>query len=633
MCHDTAWEISMKNYRIAFFTADWNYELVESTLRGLKRYVDEHENVTLYVFDCFGKDQGNAKDASEYAIFDLADLSQFDGLLIQGNQLVLRSVRDALARRVAASGIPAVTIDCPLEGCALIGVDNRLALYDMTRHVIREHGARRLVHLTGIMDNGCPEGRQRRDGFLDACRENGIPPEDAVVIECTWRTSDGFNVAQRYLREGRPLPDAFVCANDEMALGVLAALTEAGRRVPEDVIITGFDDLASAELSSPRLSTVNRDNTRMNYMAMELLIGRLEGRDTRETVSMPYTIVESESCGCHMTPHLDYIRDKYYRQTRYLSDFYNLQDRMAEEQFEVSGLRDLRGIIARNREIFGCDNIYLCINDYYFDHYDRNQWGHDAHTFGNEMVLLYGGNTGDAFPRFPTRELLPEAVSGGARFLVFYPLHYNTYSIGYLALDGISKTAKLNLHKSVFSFLEIGIDNLRKKGLLRQLNAELDRLYVHDALTGLYNRFGYNRYAQQTYAAFLKRDGGAQILFIDMDDMKSINDLYGHECGDAAIRAVADILNAIGDDNDFRMRYGGDEFIMIASGKRSGLDRAIQQGVDEYNSNGRAPYTLSLSIGIKRATPDDADRLDQFITAADTEMYEHKAQSKQKRHS
>ena len=81
------------------------------------------------------------------------------------------------------------------------------------------------------------------------------------------------------------------------------------------------------------------------------------------------------------------------------------------------------------------------------------------------------------------------------------------------------------------------------------------------------------------------------------------------------------------------MRYGGDEFIMIASGKRSGLDRAIQQGVDDYNSNGRAPFTLSLSIGIKRATPDDADRLDQFITAADTEMYEHKAQSKQKRHS
>ena len=618
----------MRNYRIAFFTADWNYELVERTLHGLKRYVEEHENVTLHVFDCFGKDQGNATDASEYAIYDLADLSQFDGLLIQANQLVLRSVREALEKRIAAAGIPAVSIDCPMEGCALICVDNRQALRDITVHVIREHGARRLVHLTGITDNNSPEGQQRRDGFLDACRECGIPPEDVQVIDCTWRTSDGYRVARHWLREGRPLPDAFVCANDEMALGMLAALTEGGCRVPEDVIVTGFDDLASAELSSPRLSTVKRDNARMDYIAMDLLIGRLEGTDRRDVVFMPYTLVESESCGCRTAPHPDYIRDKYYHQTRFLQNFYHLQDRMAEELFDVSELRALRGILERNRKIFGCDNVYLCVNDYYFDHYDRTQWNHDPHTFGDEMVLLYGGPVGDAFPRFPTRQLLPDAERNESRFLIAYPLHYNTYSIGYLVMDGISEASSLNLHKSIFSFLEIAIDNLRKKSLLRQLNAELDRLYVHDALTGLYNRFGYNRYAQQTYAAFLKQDGCAQILFIDMDDMKGINDRFGHECGDDAIRAVADILNAIGDSADFRMRYGGDEFIMIASGKRTDLAPLIQRAVNNYNLRGSAPFTLSLSIGVTQASPDDADRLDQFITAADNRMYQHKARAK-----
>ena len=52
----------MKTYRIAFLTCDWNYELVESTLRGLKDYVAEHENVYLRIFDCFGKDQGTEAD-------------------------------------------------------------------------------------------------------------------------------------------------------------------------------------------------------------------------------------------------------------------------------------------------------------------------------------------------------------------------------------------------------------------------------------------------------------------------------------------------------------------------------------------------------------------------------------------
>ena len=267
----------MRNYRIAFFTADWNYELVESTLHGLKRFVDDHPNVNLCIFDCFGKDTVNARNRSEYAVFELADLQRFDGLLVQGNQLVLRQVRDSIAKRVADSGIPAVTIDCPIEGCKLVGIANQRAQKQLVDHVLREHGVKRLVYLTGILGNGCPEGMQRRDGFLDACREKGIPETDIEVIECTWRTSDGMEVAQRWLEEGRELPDAFICANDEMALGMLGVFRENGVRIPEQVIVTGFDNLASAELSSPRLSTVSRDYDVLDYNAMEILLDLIDG--------------------------------------------------------------------------------------------------------------------------------------------------------------------------------------------------------------------------------------------------------------------------------------------------------------------------------------------------------------------
>ena len=98
----------MKEYRIAFFTVDWNYDLVESTLHGLKRFVDEHENVKLCIFDCFGKDVGSTKDRSEYAIYELADLNQFDGLLIQGNQIVLQSVREEIVKCIGTQFDPEV---------------------------------------------------------------------------------------------------------------------------------------------------------------------------------------------------------------------------------------------------------------------------------------------------------------------------------------------------------------------------------------------------------------------------------------------------------------------------------------------------------------------------------------------
>nr|MCR5297342.1 hypothetical protein [Clostridiales bacterium] len=198
-----------KEYRIAFLTVDWNYELVESTLHGLKRYVDDHKNVHLFAFDCFGKNLDNAKDRSEYAIFDLPDLSTFDGLMIQGNQIVLQRIREKLEARIARARIPAVSIGCPMDGCTLVRIENQRAQHDITEHVIRKHHARRLVFITGILDNSCPEARQRRDGFMDACEENRIPRENITVIEGDWRNVTGKRIAEDWLEKGKKLPDAF----------------------------------------------------------------------------------------------------------------------------------------------------------------------------------------------------------------------------------------------------------------------------------------------------------------------------------------------------------------------------------------------------------------------------------------
>ena len=183
-------------------------------------------------------------------------------------------------------------------------------------------------------------------------------------------------------------------------------------------------------------------------------------------------------------------------------------------------------------------------------------------------------------------------------------------------MNGISQVAKLNLHESIFSFLEIAVENVRKKGLLRQLNDVLDNLYVHDALTGLYNRFGYERFARQIYEFFRQEEAGAQILFVDMDDMKGINDRYGHEIGDAAIRATAERIKRTCNAGDFMMRYGGDEFLIVASIRETGLSEALSQSVEDE----ALPCRLSLTVG--RVETDIAQRqtLDQCVQAADARI-------------
>ena len=619
-------------FRIAFLTVDWNYELVENTLHGLLQYTVDHPDVQVCVFDCFGKDLGNDKDRSEYSIFRLPDLSSFDGLLIQSNQIILREAREEVEQLVMNSGIPAVAIGCELEGCSLVHFDNCRAQYRMADHIIREHGARRLVYLTGNLDNDCPEGNERLQGFREACEDNGIPEKDVQIIPGTWRTTDGISVARRWIGNKKRLPDAFVCANDEMALGLMETLQENGVRVPRDVVVCGFDNLSSAELSSPRLSTVHTDHSKLDYYAADILMRKIRGENLPARIPFEFELICSESCGCHNAPRRGVIRDLYFQQTRFLRSFYVQQDQMAEDLFEAEDLPDLMEIISKNHTIFGCNDIYLCINEYYFDNYDKSMWPNYAEDFDTTMVL-YCPESGrrdnsDGMVRFPTSGLLPESLMEKESFLMFYPLHYNTYCIGYIVLDGICTAAKLNLHESILNFLEIAIENVRKKSLLHNLNDTLDDLYVHDALTGLYNRFGLSRYGQQRYDDLLASEGSVQILFIDMDDMKSINDRYGHETGDAALKISARLLQRTCSGDAFIMRYGGDEFIIIDTGKTRRLDDRILEAADEYNRSSGMPFTLGFSIGVFRTDAEKRVPIDECIKSADSLMYTIKQKRK-----
>ena len=612
-----------RTYTIAYFSVDWNYELVDQTLHGMKQYTDSHRNVFLRVFDCFGTDLGNAKDKSEYRIFTLPDLTAFDGAVILANQIISRDAREELVRRIDEAGIPAVSIGCPLPGCVFVSHDNRAAQYAVADHVIREHGARTLVYLTGNLYNDSPEARQRLDGFQDACRDNGIPSGAVQILEKTWRTSDGVDVAKQWIQEDLPLPDAFICGNDEMALGLMETLQENGVSIPGSVIVTGYDNLDSAQLSCPRLTSVYSDYRKMNYRAMETLIDMIDGKSVPSAVQCKFDFIPSASCGCADPAGADTIRDRYFRQTRFLRSFYLLQEQLAEELFEANNLKDLTAAVLHNRAIFGCHDIFLSINDYYFDNYEKAEWTQDSETYGEEMVLASRN-----YIRYPTRQLLPEPYLSKERFLVFYPLHYNTYSIGFIALDGLSEAARMNLHESIFNFLEIAIENIRKKELLRKFNEMLDDLYVHDGLTGLYNRFGFERYANEAYSRLMRKYGSALVLFTDLDEMKMINDKYGHDAGDAALKAVSRILRDNCSEDDFIMRYGGDEFVVIAGGDRPDLKERILAAADAYNASSGMPFTLDFSIGTVLARKNQKRPLDECVREADALMYEIKTERK-----
>ena len=164
---------------------------------------------------------------------------------------------------------------------------------------------------------------------------------------------------------------------------------------------------------------------------------------------------------------------------------------------------------------------------------------------------------------------------------------------------------------------------------LDMANRELRNLYDKDPMTGLYNRFCFISHAVPIVEESCINNRQALIMFVDINNMKKINDRYGHIYGDKAINTVSDaIRSSINEDTAIGIRYGGDEFVIIA-GNASAEDaekikRSLTSYIDKENKRGMNPFKFSVSIGYVLTDPKSKRSVNDYVDEADRLMYEIK---------
>ncbi|MFF2652690.1 LacI family DNA-binding transcriptional regulator [Streptomyces sp. NPDC058045] len=180
-----------------------------------------------------------------------------------------------------------------------IEVANADGQRELTRHLIEDHGLRRLAFVG--TEETSPDAAARFLGYQQACRGAGVPVRDeADVLVGMMTQAEGARAADLLLgREDLP-PQAMVFANDQMAVGALHTLERRGVRVPEDVAVTGFDGIPLSRLVRPALTTVRQPMRRLGEAAVELLVERLNGTRSGDPVSLvlPVSVARRASCGC-----------------------------------------------------------------------------------------------------------------------------------------------------------------------------------------------------------------------------------------------------------------------------------------------------------------------------------------------
>ena len=627
-------------FTIAVIACGIDEEYQQSILSGIHRYAAQH-HVNLAHFIAFGGILANKKyDQGEYNIYELPNFSLFDGAILLTNTFPA-DLAEALCARIKAAGIPAVSIDKEIEGLYNIGIRNATAMEQITRHLIEKHGVKRLNFVTGPDTNS--ESVERFEAFKRVLDEHKIPLEPERVYHGTFRGKDGRRAVESFLSCGLEFPEAIVCANDAMALSAILKLEENGIHCPNDVLVTGFDNIFAARHFAPAMTSVERPLMQSGALACEIICRKAAGEEPDSVHELNAVPIYAESCGCTAgeTDDINAYKKHSFQTIENFQRDVSRQNQMSCSLVECDTfdeyLEALKPFIKHTK----CEEFYLCLNDNWHMKPLQHENGYsgmmppDDYTvkgYAKRMIMPLAYYNGDFRPgeSFVSEGMLPRLRTDESevRNMYFVPLHFRERCLGYFVivnsdfpmLSSMFHTWSINVSNS--------LENFRKLLCMDEIVQELDKLYAIDSLTGIFNRNGFKRSAQVLFDQCKAEHRTVMIMFADMDGLKGINDNYGHKEGDHAIRSIASILQECCTHGEICCRFGGDEFFIFGvdyeeESAKAMRDR-INRSIDICNRNSGRPYQLGVSLGACIAVPPQESTIFQLITIADNRMYEEK---------
>lgn len=640
-----------KILNIAVLTAGIDEEYQQNIIKGINEYAGE-EKINIFYFTAYGGVLANSNyDKGEYNIFNLVNYSKFDGIIFMDNTIGALDVREKVAEQIKNANIPAVVFDSEISPEFYnIRVDNFKAMEDIINHVVKEHGARRINYVSGPMEN--PESRQRYEAYKSVLAENGIEFEKERVYFGEFRSIDGIHAANAILNSELEFPEAIICANDAMALTVIITLEKHGIKIPDDVIVTGFDNISAARYFCPEVTTVDRPLKLLGRKACEIIKTVYSGESVPKIHTVFTNPVFSESCGCgsqeFFQQEMRHFKKETYGKIESCNYHISILNRMTSALADSETIENHSKIINDFLSEIKCDDFYICLGDNWegcfrqqineasdaFDSVEEYQ----IEGYAKYMSVPFCRVKGDfvSMDLFLSSEMYPFEINGGGNILYFFPLHFRERCFGYSIAVNTDIPIKSMLFHTWIMNISTAIENVRKLNQLNDAIKKLDKLYVIDPLCEIYNRNGFVRSASKIFKECIVSHKTVMIMFIDMDGLKIINDEYSHKEGDFALKTLASILKSCCTNGEICARFGGDEFLIFSENfdhdMTTLLAEKINMKMEEVNNSINKPYRIEASIGCYVTEARSEFPLFSMITKADQKMYEEKKRKKTSRY-
>jgi len=490
--------------------------------------------------------RGDEYDRGASIVYDLVEPRLLDALVIVDEGFFDKDTIRKLINCMQEQHKPVITLYGAYKGCFSILKHYDTVFASLIRHVITEHHAQKLRLIAGNQSSEHTQNRERI--FREVMSSSGLPLTADSVSYCDDWDGPVIETVERWCTEN-DLPEAVICASDVMARAALDTLTAHGIRVPEDIIVTGFDGLPSVRYDYPDLTTCDQDQEGTATRIMRMISEAVRQRMTPYTAMERYQMRLAASCGC--TEHArtdDHAMSRYFHASLE-TELYRMEEtyNWADHILAAKTVDDFHRQLCRS--LPGSSMLAL------FE--DEGNKRDNADSF-------FPLNENKAQQNFPVVRLHPQLdeACGPGEVLVVQSIHVGEAPIGYLTMrfgdEKVRRDAQTMSRAGRTLNLVFASLSLRSKH--DRIANRLNQMRLEDTMTGLMNLNGLSAYVNKQYAELSKKSIGASVYEITL--LNNIRNEFGIEAADRMAENTAKMLQQV-NPGDYVARISGKTFVVL----------------------------------------------------------------------
>ena len=547
--------------------------------------------------------------------------------------------------------------------------DNSTGMVFGIEHLMRVHNTRYFGYVSGPRNN--MDAMERRNVFEQVMIQNRFVSEQYRIVEGDF-TYSCTDVIEELL-DSFPQMEALVCGNDMMCFGAYKVLEKRGLVPGKDIAVIGFDDVPFAAQAMPGLTTVKADPSLLGYEAVKICEHVLDGEHFNLMVDTSFVI--RESCGCEKH-RMEVMGNPLELQANIEALNHCLVDISRNVLNQEEENNDIYTNILKSLGRLNVKSVFLYTFEEEQIYTNGQEWKSPEQV---KLKAYYKGGAGrepeiayQPLPvyYYPVDETDVVEVPEDKQDIPFTDILSNSYTQYQTA--GIKVVSMLfagevqygfvlwEIEEDYFGYLSklsYQISNtiktnrlLQKKNQMakdleeaflqvNEKNAILEEISKIDELTQIYNRRGFLDHMKRNVISKYNKGKQAVAIYADMDNLKQVNDEYGHEEGDYALYTIGqmlrDAIHSIEGKGSVG-RIGGDEFcayiITDVEDVEDRIRASLKEREEELNGHNRKPYYVSMSVGMQRFVCSAQVDVSRELELADGQLYEYKRKKRKDIH-